>query len=103
MGQTGSCNLGLSFFTWVDYGGKWGLMCWYAPYQSAFSIIEHAWSHVSSRLFAGLYLPPHLEGEEVAPCMQAGICEEHKKDKEALLFDFNLDVLGKILPGKLYN
>ena len=63
----------------------------YAPTQSAYNIIEHAWSHVS-RLFAGLYLPPHLEGEQLAPCMQS---DEGKTAKEAALFDFNLNILER--------
>ena len=74
-------------FLLSDNGPDWGLQSWvvifylgrlwrelgvdvlvllmYAPTQSAYNIIEHAWSHVS-RLFAGLYLPPHLEGEQLA-------------------------------------
>ena len=74
----------------------------YAPTQSAYNIIEHARSHVS-RLFAGLYLPPHLQGEEVSPCMQSSLSDEGKTAKEAALFDFNLDILQKILNGKVYN
>ena len=83
------------FFLLSDNRPDWGRL-WrelYAPTQSAYNIIEHAWSHVS-RLFAGLYLPPHLEGEQLAPCMQSSLSDEEKTAKEAALFDFNLEWEG---------
>ena len=35
--------------------------------------------------------------------MQSSLSDEEKTAKEAALFDFNLDILQKILNGKVYN
>ena len=65
-------------------------------------MIEHVWSHVS-RLMAGLYFPTHLPDETVAPCLQSNLTDDEISDKEAVLFDFDLEVLCKFLDGKFYN
>ncbi|KAJ8035130.1 Kielin/chordin-like protein [Holothuria leucospilota] len=74
----------------------------YAPGQSAFNPIEHAWSPLSRKL-SGVTFGAVLEGESVPPCAQNSISEKVRDEKERKLFTRVLHDLDKYWNGMRFD
>ena len=74
----------------------------YAPYQSRFNPIEHAWSPRSNDL-TGLRLSATLEGETTRPSQQSGLSEDDILRKEAVIHDLAIATVAKHWEGKKYD
>ncbi|KAJ8038946.1 hypothetical protein HOLleu_16515 [Holothuria leucospilota] len=65
----------------------------YAPGQSAYNPIEHAWSPLSRKL-SGVTFPACAEGETVPPCNQTGLSEVEVAEKEKVIFTNAIESLN---------
>ena len=74
----------------------------YAPYQSRFNPIQHAWSPRSNDL-TGLRLFTTLDGETVPPSMQSGLSEDDALRKEAVVHDLAITTVASHWAGKKYD
>ena len=79
---------------WEDAGADMIVVTSYAAGQSAYNMIEHAWSPLSNRLTL-VKLPAVLDGEEKPPNKQTNITEDERKEKEKLMLDKAADVLAQ--------
>ncbi|XP_071842085.1 uncharacterized protein [Apostichopus japonicus] len=74
----------------------------YAPGQSAFNPIEHAWAPLSRKL-SGVTLSATLEGDDKPPCKQTDISEDLKQQKEKKIFRRSLNELDVFWNGMTFN
>ena len=66
----------------------------YAAGQSAYNMIEHAWSPLSNRL-TSVKLPAVLPGETQPPNKQTNLSVEERTKKEKTMLDNAANMLGK--------
>lgn len=79
---------------WFDKKMDLLIMVAFAPYNSAFGIIEHDWAILSNTL-SGVVFDTCLPGETLPPLKQRNLSEEERVSKEATLFDSTLQQLSR--------
>ena len=78
---------------WFDSGADMITFTSYAAGQSAYNMIEHAWSPLSNRL-TSVKLPATLPGEDKPPNKQV-LEKEEREEKEKRMLDNAADILAK--------
>ena len=71
---------------WLDSGADMLIVTSYAAGQSAYNMIEHAWSPLSNRL-TSVKLPEVLPGDTKPPNKQTELSAEERRSKEKIMLD----------------
>ena len=74
----------------------------YAPGDSKFNPIEHAWAPLTMWCF-GLVLHNTLEGEDLCPNRQTTLSEDERYQKNICVFDAALSKVASVLGGRHYD
>ena len=74
----------------------------YAPYNSRFNPIEHAWSPRSNDL-TGLVLPATLPGEDRPPSKQPHLSDDQVLEKEAIIHDHAIGLVASYWKDKTFD
>ena len=71
---------------WVDSGADMIIVASYAAGQSAYNMIEHAWSPLSNHL-TSVKLPAILDCEDKPPKKQSVLSDEERAQKKRIMQD----------------